>query len=969
MNRLLALIYCSIFIYFGSVAQMQASFVTTENTICNGIDCDYSGPSILINEIMISPTVLDGSLFEIGNDRQGEWIELYNPDVCEPVDISCYYLGNNQTDAGYPNAGAGLRIPQGTVIPPGGFCLIRGKNAPPVPANLLVQNGGNVVEIVPAAYTVCMMGMRLWFPNAGGWFAFYDNNGVPQDAVSWGTMANVGNVPCVAPAQNCGGSASSLASYNAIPSSRKNKIYNGNFPDAWGMSVRRVPDGGNWQTNQGAVPTIGTCNDECAQLGTSTCDGTAKITVTGGTAPYTYQWNDSQAQTTQTAVDLCTGTYQVVVTDANGVTATFSVIVDEYVPTVTFNMNENVCENEGNIAFTGFSPTAGNLETGVFTGTGVVGNEFSTTQAGQGSHEITYTFTDEFSCTNFATGNITVHPVPETAITGLATSYCISDEKIPLTVTPSGGVLSGPGVSNGMFDIAQAGAGTHEIQYFVTTEWGCSDTAKVVVNVFENPNFTIEKVDSTCGDNNGEINFVVNQGNAPYQYSIDGGQTFQNNGSFTGLSAGNYDLLVTDVNGCQVDATMSLTSFPLPDISAPEDIHICIGDEVTISAINPDGIPVAWTGGIVDGVTFTPTSVGTTTYVVSALLGVCYKEDSVKLTVHKLPPVKAGPDREVCKGDEVTLSGIGAQNYVWNNGVENNVPFTPEETGTYTVTGTDVWGCVNTDEVMITVHPIPTPDFYGVDLEGCQPHVATFTNTTTWDGVVSCKWSFGDGSESYSCNEIQHKYHQSGWFDVSLSVKDENGCIGTYTIDDYVHVFPTPVASFYPDPTVVGTSATLVNFFNTTQNGQYYTWDFGDGSANSHTTHTKHTYSEEEERNYTVTLIASNDYGCIDTARMVVQVIEDILLYVPNTFTPDGNQFNQVFTPIFTQGYDYNDFVLTVYNRWGELLFESRDVEIGWDGTYGGKIVKEGTYLWIIEFRKRKTDERYRIDGHVNLLR
>src|SRR5690606_13292573 len=157
-------------------AQMNATFTTTVNTNCNGSGCDYEGPSILINELMISPLTNDGSMSGPGTGAgRGEWIELYNPDLCEPIDISCYYLGNNTNEGN-----GGFVIPAGTIIPPVGFAMIRGANVPAVPANLLVQNGGNVVEIVvPADITdpgVCSGGTRLWFPNAGGWFAFYDSN-------------------------------------------------------------------------------------------------------------------------------------------------------------------------------------------------------------------------------------------------------------------------------------------------------------------------------------------------------------------------------------------------------------------------------------------------------------------------------------------------------------------------------------------------------------------------------------------------------------------------------------------------------------------------------------------------------------------------------------------------------------------------------------------------------------------------
>lgn len=969
MHKKIILSYCLIVFFTSLHAQLTATSSSTVNTICDGIDCDYEGPSILINELMISPTVNDGSLFEVGGGRQGEWIELYNPDVCESVDISCYYLGNNATDGGYMTAGAGFQIPSGTVVPPGGFCLIRGVNAAPVPAHKLVQNGGNVVEVVMSQAIVCMQGIRLWFPNAGGWFAFYDNNGVPQDAVSWGNQSNIGYIPCVANSSGCNTGVTNLVSYNHIPTNRKAKVY-GLVPDSWGSSIRRSPDGGPWMINSGAFPpTPGGCNAICAQLGTSTCDGTATVNPTGGTPPYTYSWDDSQGQTTQTAVDLCTGIYTVQVTDVNGLTADFTVEVEEYVPTVTFDMNEEVC-NEGQvIPFVNYSPQATTGQTGEFTGIGANGNSFHVGNAGEGDFTVTYTFIDENSCTQSAEAYFTVNPVPEASISGLEPSYCMSNESIPITTFPSNGVLTGTGLLNNSFHLGMAGEGTHKLEYTVTNAFGCTDVASIEVDIFPNPVFTIAKIDSTCGDGNGEIIMNVTAGLAPFQYSIDGGATFQSSNVFSNLNQGNYDLLVTDANGCSSSATENLVSFPFPDVSAPEDIHICVEETVALNAINPDGLQVTWDKGVIDGVEFLPPQIGTTTYTVSAELGVCSVEDEVTVTVHRLPPVSAGIDYSICKGEGVLLSGVGAYSYEWSHGVENNVSFVPDDTETYVLTGTSYWGCINTDSATVTVHPIPEPSFEGLDLEGCQPHVARFFNTSAWPGSTVCEWSFGDGRTAQSCDSILHKYTTSGWYDVSLEITDENGCTGGVTKMDYVHVWPIPKASFYSNPTIVETSATMVNFFNTTHGGVHFTWDFGTNSSLEHNKHAVHTFPNEEEGNYIVTLVATNDFGCVDSTKKVIQVIEDIILYVPNTFTPDGDSYNQYFTPVFTQGYDTDDFVMYIYNRWGELIFETRDASIGWDGTYGGNLVKEGTYLWKIEFGRIKSEVREVKKGHINVLR
>ena len=121
-------------------AQIEVSFTTETNTNCNGIECAYEGPKVLINEMVINPVSGDGAIWHATDQSGGEWVELYNPDLCSPVDISCFYIGNNAFDAladptaNYPG---GFVIPPGTVLPPAGFLLIHGINSPEITPELL----------------------------------------------------------------------------------------------------------------------------------------------------------------------------------------------------------------------------------------------------------------------------------------------------------------------------------------------------------------------------------------------------------------------------------------------------------------------------------------------------------------------------------------------------------------------------------------------------------------------------------------------------------------------------------------------------------------------------------------------------------------------------------------------------------------------------------------------------------------
>jgi gliding motility-associated-like protein len=100
-----------------------------------------------------------------------------------------------------------------------------------------------------------------------------------------------------------------------------------------------------------------------------------------------------------------------------------------------------------------------------------------------------------------------------------------------------------------------------------------------------------------------------------------------------------------------------------------------------------------------------------------------------------------------------------------------------------------------------------------------------------------------------------------------------------------------------------------------------------------------------------------------------VVVVVELIIYVPNTFTPDGDGSNDVFTPVITEGVDPSDYSFRIYNRWGELIFETSEVNRGWDGYYQGLIAKDGTYVWQMEFRKSTDAESIIKTGSLNLLR
>jgi gliding motility-associated-like protein len=332
-----------------------------------------------------------------------------------------------------------------------------------------------------------------------------------------------------------------------------------------------------------------------------------------------------------------------------------------------------------------------------------------------------------------------------------------------------------------------------------------------------------------------------------------------------------------------------------------------------------------------------------------------------------LPNVFAGNDLVVCEGQTTVLTASGAQTYAWDNNVTNGVAFVPTVTTTYTVTGTSEYGCVNTDEVEVTVIPLPEASFTGEDLIGCSPVTPTFTNTSTGD-LENCVWSFSNGQTITGCGDVSATFTTPGCYDVSLTVTTPEGCSNTTTAVNYVCVEPDPVAGFTANPSELSTIDPTSQFINTSTDAETYNWSFGDGSQASDELSPSHTFPDGPGI-YEVTLTAYSPAGCVDSTTQVIIVKEELIFYVPNAFTPDNDDYNEEFKPIFTQGFDPFNYNLLIFNRWGEVLFESNDAEFGWNGTYGGKIVQDGVYIWKITFKRNGVDDREQHVGHVTLIR
>ncbi|MBT5932232.1 MAG: T9SS type B sorting domain-containing protein, partial [Flavobacteriales bacterium] len=272
--------------------------------------------------------------------------------------------------------------------------------------------------------------------------------------------------------------------------------------------------------------------------------------------------------------------------------------------------------------------------------------------------------------------------------------------------------------------------------------------------------------------------------------------------------------------------------------------------------------------------------------------------------------------------------------------------------------------CAITTTMDIVVNSLPTVTFSADNIEGCSPLSVNLSGGSATGNNI---WTLGNGDVLNGTN-VNTSFLFPGCYDVTLFV-EENGCSNTLTLNDYICVQNDPIASFSVSPQSFTDVNQLVEFTNSSQGAVDYIWNFGDGYTGQ-TINPSHLYSETEA-GIMITLIAISDFGCLDSTQVFIPFNEQEIFYVPNTFTPDGDNFNQIFTPIFYSGFDPYNFEMLIFNRWGEIIFETHDSKKGWDGSYGisGSNSQDGVYIWKIIYKNPETDERKIVVGHVTLLR
>jgi gliding motility-associated-like protein len=340
-------------------------------------------------------------------------------------------------------------------------------------------------------------------------------------------------------------------------------------------------------------------------------------------------------------------------------------------------------------------------------------------------------------------------------------------------------------------------------------------------------------------------------------------------------------------------------------------------------------------------------------------------------------------DTSVCFGENVLPSlltntgGIAPFSYQWSfngNAVSNDAQFTfqPQTSGTACLIVTDANGDTLSECLDITVAPLVNPQISLLDTLLCWPDSFTLLNQTDQNTFTSQSWFvnnvFYSNQDSVLFNPIQ-----PGTYSVELQLTNSLGCVYDTLISNALISLPSPQAGFSTSPTVVQVDNPLVSFTDQSS-GEISSWNWTfnvpPSVETSFVQNPEFLFPNNTGGDYEVQLAVSNANGCSDSIFGTITVFENYTLFIPNSFTPDGNEFNNLFN-IYGYGIETSNFQLEIYNRWGELIFVSNDPEIGWDGSVGSKGEKAtvGTYTYKLNYILKNQDKPKSTSGHVNLIR
>ncbi len=684
---------------------------------------------------------------------------------------------------------------------------------------------------------------------------------------------------------------------------------------------------------------------------------------------------------TASAISITTpGTYTVsTMTSCGIVTASHTVTLDP-APTIQSVTNTPIScfgANDGSLTITS---SDSNLEYSLDGISWQTGNTFNNLSAG------TYTPRVRFigGCSTTLSPVQLTEPAVVTASASSTGSYCEGSTVFLHGTTSSGGTptfsWTGPNgfvsTSQDPTDIPQTGTYTYQLVISIN---GCqSAPATTTITINPIPVASVSNTGPYCmGDAINLNGSTTSTGTVTYSWTGPNGYTSNVQNPSDATLAGSYQLVI-GANGCQSNPVSTIVVINLiPMAQASYVAPFCPGIPLQLNGTTTSTgtVTYAWSGP--NGYTSmlqNPSDASIAgTYTLIVTEAGCASIPSSVTVISQIPSIGVSNTGPYCEGVPVQLNGsttsTGTVTYSWvgPNGYASQIQNPSDATlsGTYTLTINEN-GCTNVASTDVIIHSNPLAGFSST--APCMNDSVAFLSSSSVPSpeiITNWHWDFNDGFTSPEQNP-RHLFGNTGTQAITLKVTTASNCSNTLTQN--VEVKPSIEANFYFSPTTPSVIDPTVHFVNSSSNATTYLWDFGYENGQSVEIAPDFTYPASPS-SYRVKLVATNDEGCMDSIIKIISIKDELIHYVPNAFTPDGDEFNQTFQPVFSSGFDPQNFTLLIYNRWGETVFESHDSTIGWDGTYQSEMVPEGTYVWNITVKQLHSDAYETFSGHVSLIR
>lgn len=737
--------------------------------------------------------------------------------------------------------------------------------------------------------------------------------------------------------------------------------------------------------------------------------------ATGNIINSNWNYGDGNVASTQNGLNnfINTGSYnvQLMVTSNMGCkdTAVIPVTISP-LPVAAFTAN-SACLNEIT-SFTNSSSVASGFITSINwqfgDGTQSAINQPTHQYGSSGTYNVTLNITTNSNCSNSITQQVTVNPLPNVSFTtnnvceGFAANYLN-------TTTITNGT-----VSNYIWDFNSDGTpdntnqtainlfnnpGTYVTLLTAISNYNCISNYSFPVTVYPKPIVQFSSL-PVC---QGVSTAFTNQSSIVTGQIINYSWAFGDNSASVNVSPlhvysiyGNYNTTLTATSNynCKNSISQAVIVYPKPIVNF-QSTTTCLNQATQFNnqsnIVSGTIIKYRWdfeNNGSMDDSTANPSHIYLNAGIQqSRLMAIsnnnCVSQNVNSVIVHYNPtanfsaPSTCLPATTNFNNLSSSIDGV-ITSYGWDFNGDNlmdnnqqNPQYIYTQAGNYGVKFEvqTQYGCVNTIIKSVYVNSTPSALFHALNNVGCPSLCVRFKNNSTIGSgnIVTNQWIFGDNSSPDYSKNPTHCY-TTGNYNVTLKVVSDSGCISSSTIPNLVTVYPTPIADFIVTPDEVELTMPLIEVEDKSIGASAIKYIFDDGTIKN-TANFNYTFNTDVAKTVSIMQLVSNSYGCRDSIIRQIIIKPAYVLYIPNAFTPNSDGLNDGFKAI---GIGVAQFTLQVFDRWGALVFETNDINNGWDGSIKGKGDAESSKQEVYVWKAEVTDvlrQHHNMIGHVTLLK